>query len=179
MRKIKIYAITSLDGFTARLDGDTDWVLDYPELSNNSYGFREFFDNIDGAIFDQQHYYLVLSNDILWPFANKPCYIVSDEEFYTSPDKNISFMLTTEYLPAEHVKALQQTEGGDIWLAGNYELIAQLMGHGMVDELIINIFPLFIGKGQALFSHCQTEYRWQLVKSKQFDNGVVQVHYKK
>ena len=179
MRKIKVYAITSLDGFTARINGDTDWVLDYPDPSGNNYGFGEFFNSIDSVVFDRSYYISAMSDGMRWRFADKRCYVVCDEEFYTASDKNINFMLTTASSPVEQVKALQQTPGNDIWLAGDDQLMAQLMEHGMVDELIINILPIQLEKGQPLSPSCHTDHSWQLVNKVQFDNGMEQLHYVK
>ena len=166
----------SLDGFTAHRNGD---MLQHSNPSKNDYGFRKFFKSVDSVIFNRDYYDLLLSYDVRWPFGDKQCHIVSEEKFYTSPNQNVQFILANNSLSIiEQVKVLQQASGGNIWLAGD-NMISLFTGHGMIDEFILNILPVLLGNGLPLFMSCNTECSLKLLSAEQFNNGVVQLHYRK
>ena len=51
---------------------------------------------------------------------------------------------------AGFVRALKESEGGDIIVMGGGELASQLIEAGLVDEIGLNVHPLLLGSGTAL-----------------------------
>jgi dihydrofolate reductase len=50
----------------------------------------------------------------------------------------------------------------------------------MVDELVISIIPVMLGKGTRLFQeHPSLKKEFELVQTQNFKSGLVQVHYRK
>ena len=52
---------------------------------------------------------------------------------------------------AEAVARLKREPGGDLLVIGSTELAAELLGHGLVDELRLMIDPLVLGGGKRFF----------------------------
>lgn len=64
-------------------------------------------------------------------------------------------------------------------LAGGAELHNGFLGHGLVDEVFVNIAPVFEGKGLNLVLD-QAHYQYkdvQLLDFKSLGGGVIQLHY--
>jgi dihydrofolate reductase len=72
---------------------------------------------------------------------------------------------------------LLQSQGKDIWLIGGADIISIFLNAGMLDEIILSIHPIVLGKGIPLFRNLQRQMNLKLVKSIPFESGLVQLHY--
>ncbi|MBN1785940.1 MAG: dihydrofolate reductase family protein, partial [Candidatus Methanofastidiosa archaeon] len=60
---------------------------------------------------------------------------------------------------------------------GGRDIIQQFLEKGLVDEMIIGIMPMTLGKGIPLFSDCG-ERELELLGIDKYEKGMVQLHYK-
>ena len=67
--------------------------------------------------------------------------------------------------PVEYVRALRETEGGDISVGGGVETVRSLFLAGVVDRLVLTTHPV-IGAGRRLFDDDVPVTRLQLVDCK-------------
>jgi dihydrofolate reductase len=74
---------------------------------------------------------------------------------------------------AEGIRALKGEEGPELQVHGSGNLIQTLLGHSLVDEYRLWIFPLVIGSGKRLFSDGTIPAALKLVDSKVSTTGVV------
>jgi dihydrofolate reductase len=51
------------------------------------------------------------------------------------------------------------------------------MNAGLVDELWLSIHPILLGNGKPLFSDINGRVQLELLESKTYDTGLVQVKY--
>ena len=49
----------------------------------------------------------------------------------------------------------------------------------MIDEYIISIIPIMLGKGIRLFRETESENNLRLIKSETFESGLVQLKYER
>jgi dihydrofolate reductase len=78
----------------------------------------------------------------------------------------------------EGVSNLKRQEGKDILVFGSGELVNTLMGHDLVDEYRLMIFPLVLGSGKRLFGDgSATTKALRLADTKTFASGVVVLTY--
>lgn len=80
--------------------------------------------------------------------------------------------------PAEWVKTMQATNGKDIWLVGGGEMVREFLQKRLVDEIGISIHPRLLGDGIPLYAHPYPETELELIRSKQYGSGLVQVFYR-
>ena len=79
---------------------------------------------------------------------------------------------------AEGVGRLKQQDGNDILIFGSGELVNTLMGHDLVDEYRLMIFPVVLGSGKRLFGNgSATTKALRLADTKTFASGVVVLTY--
>lgn len=57
MSKIKMYAVISLDGYIAQVNGDIDFSEKY--IKQYDYGFKDFLRTIDCVLFSHRHYTMI------------------------------------------------------------------------------------------------------------------------
>lgn len=58
-------------------------------------------------------------------------------------------------------------------------VINAILNENLIDEFIISVIPLLLGDGIPLFKTGRPENQLELISSKQFEKGLVQLHYKK
>ena len=79
--------------------------------------------------------------------------------------------------PVEAVRALKQTDGGDIVLTGSIRLGHTLIEAGVVDELRLFTYPVVQGRGRRLFPKGFQLDRLSLLGTRSFASGIVLTTY--
>ncbi|CAF5085325.1 unnamed protein product, partial [Rotaria socialis] len=67
--------------------------------------------------------------------------------------------------------------GKDIWLVGGAQLNQLLLSFGLIDEIIMTIIPIALGKGISIFGQQSIEQKFKYSDSKIFSTGCVQIKY--
>ncbi|MCF0074771.1 dihydrofolate reductase family protein [Dyadobacter sp. CY261] len=172
-RKVILYIAASLDGYIASRDEDLSF-LSIVEKPGEDYGYADFIQTVDAVILGRRTYDKVLSFGIGFPHAEKECYIVTrtpraqegNIRFYTSDLQTL-------------IIDLKQRKGKNIFVDGGAEVVHRMMKDDLIDELIISIIPIFLGDGIRLFQDGRPEQNLELVSSKSFEKGLVQLHYRR
>jgi dihydrofolate reductase len=78
---------------------------------------------------------------------------------------------------ADAVADLKRSEGRDLLIQGSSTLYAPLLAAGLVDRLIVMIFPVVLGEGKRIFDGSQTPGTLKLVEHFVSDKGVAFLAY--
>jgi dihydrofolate reductase len=78
---------------------------------------------------------------------------------------------------AETVAHLKQQPGNDIAILGSGDLMQTLMHHGLVDQYVLLIHPLALGRGRRLFNADAQRLALRLAKSVTTTTGVLIATY--
>lgn len=179
MRKIKYLVANSLDNFIARKDGSVDWLL-----MDGDYGMKEFFASIDAVLIGRKTYEFALSQHPKpkrKKTANKPASKSSMTSYVFSRTLDADLHTDAEIISknaGEFVRNLKKQEGKDIWLMGGGELAKSLFVENLVDEIALNIHPVLLGSGIALFPEIGRQIDLERLACKSHPNGCVQVTYR-
>lgn len=76
------------------------------------------------------------------------------------------------------VLKLKKEHGKTIFIDGGAEIVNELLNENLIDEFIISIIPVLVGNGTRLFKDGRPEQKLQLITTKQFESGLIQLHYK-
>jgi dihydrofolate reductase len=79
---------------------------------------------------------------------------------------------------AETIARLKQQPGKDITVLGSGDLVQTLIQHDLVDEYLLLIFPLLLGRGKRMFPDDDACRKLTLVKSVTTTTGVVIATYR-
>jgi dihydrofolate reductase len=174
-RKVKLFIATSLDGYIAKPNEDLSF-LKIVEKEGEDYGYAEFTATIDTIILGRKTYDWVQREIGSSHYDNgeRDVYVITRTE-------KPSVGRTTFYSGnlAELIAELKSKSGKDIYCDGGAEVITELLKHDLVDEFIISVIPILVGDGTRLFKDGRPEQTLELVSSKQFEKGLVQLHYKR
>jgi dihydrofolate reductase len=75
------------------------------------------------------------------------------------------------------VSKLKRQIGGDIIIAGSFQLVHTLMGHDLVDELRLKIFPVVLGAGKRLFGETSDKKPMHLCDPQAIEGGIAYLTY--
>ena len=163
----------SLDGYISK-SGDDLGFLNLVEMEGEDYGYALFIKTVDTVILGRKTYDKVMSMDIGFPHADKNVYVITGTQ---KPDTG-KVKFYTENLK-DLILKLKSVKGKNIFCDGGAETVNVLMRDDLIDEFIISIIPVFLGGGIRLFKDGRPELILELVDSKHFSKGLVQLHYKR
>ena len=78
---------------------------------------------------------------------------------------------------AEAVAELKRSDGRDLLIQGSSTLYVPLLAAGLIDRLVLMIFPVVLGRGKRIFDGSQAPGSLNLVNHAVSDKGVVFVTY--
>lgn len=171
-RPLILYIAMSLDGYIAQPNDDLSF-LSMVEQEGEDYGYEDFIKTVDTVIVGRKTYDKVISMGYDFPHANKASYIITrtprpsigSVNFYTGNLKTL-------------VEKLKSESGKNIFCDGGAEIVNELLKDKLIDEFIISIIPILVGNGTKLFKDKRPEQKLELISSKSFKKGLVQLHYK-
>ncbi|UHA75441.1 dihydrofolate reductase family protein [Paenibacillus sp. 481] len=143
--KVVLYIAISLDGYIAKLDGSVDWLFDV-EGDGGDNGIGAFYKTVGTVVMGRLTYEEVLTLSEDFPYADKPCYVLSRTEHAPAPHVVFTDEDITTLIPR-----LQRESEGDVWLLGGGQLVAAFLEAKLLDELEITIIPKVLGEGIPLF----------------------------
>ena len=165
-RKLKLYIAASMDGYIAGPDGEIDWL---ETAGNLDYGYHDFYSSIDTTVMGSSTYKLTLTVDE-FPYADKANYVFTRGA--PPPDTaNVRFVSGDI---ASFVESLKSLPGKDIWLVGGGQINTGTLKAGLIDELILTVFPLVLGDGIPLFAPGAKRTRFRTTGCESYETGLVQ-----
>lgn len=167
MQTLQLYIAASLDGYIATPDGGVDWLF-----TDQDYGYSSFYAGIDSIVMGYLSYEKLLSFGE-YPYPDKRSYV-----FSRRADRQVQApaQLVRED-PAAFVRSLKASEGGPLWLLGGGQIVHALRTAGLIDELILAVHPVILGKGIPLFPPGGLRSELWHVETLAYDSGLVQMRY--
>jgi dihydrofolate reductase len=182
MRKIRIFAHISLDGV---IEHDEDpaygaWTAPY----RSKEGLAAVLD-AQGSSFD-----LLLGRRTYdlwagyWPKASKSPMAdrLNDATKYVATHRPASLGwgpvkdLGTDAL--EGIRGLKAADGSDLIVWGSSTLTSPLLSEGLVDEVVLLVYPVLLGRGKRLFSGQVNARKLEIVSTWTSPTGVIRNIYR-
>jgi dihydrofolate reductase len=170
MRLVKYFVASSLDSFISRQDGSVDWLF-----MDQDYGMKDFLASVDVAVMGRKTYEKALE---LSPqgvnFSGMKAYVFSH---LLPKGENNQVEVVSDDLET-WLKSIRATPGKDIWLVGGGEMVREFLQKRLVNEIGIAIHPRLLGDGVPLYRQPYPETELQLLRSKAYPNGLLQMFYR-
>lgn len=178
--KTQYFTATSLDGFIATEDDSLDWLFPLGDLNESSY--PEFISNVGALAMGSATYNWMLRNADLvaaetgsaWPYT-QPTWVFSSRKLAKIEGADIRFVNGG----VQHVHAEMRTAAGakNIWIVGGGDLAGQFYDAGLLDELIIQVGSVALGKGKPLFPRRVLSPVLRLMSVRQMGEGMAELRY--
>lgn len=177
MRKIVLDLATTLDGFIEGPDGEVDWCI-----MDDDMGFDSFLDSIDTVFYGRTSY------DAWGNYQPPPGAGDAEQQLWRNVHAKEKIVFSSRPLNdadtrristnfEAQVRSIKQQPGKDIWLYGGARLVSSFIKAGLIDVYRISVHPVVLGEGKPLFQNLESRLNLQLVQSKAFRSGVVQLVY--
>jgi len=184
MRKLKLQAQISVDGYVAGPNGELDWMtwnLD-PKLLEF---INELTDSSDTILLGRKmtggfvdYWEGVQPGSPEFSFAQKMVdkqKIVFSKTQKNIPGKNVS--VENRDLVAA-VKELKNKDGNDIVVYGGAGFVSSLIQEGLIDELNLFVNPVMINKGMRIFDLLEKRQKLALLSATGYECGVAVLRYR-
>lgn len=178
--KTQYYTATSLDGFIATEDDSLDWLFPLGNVNDTSY--PAFITEVGALAMGSATYEWMLRHEETiaaetgsrWPYA-QPTWIFSTRSRPAVPGADIRFVRGD----VRPVHAAMRSAAGDrnVWIVGGGDLAGQFYDAGLLDEVIVQIGSVTLGKGKPLFPRRLTNPPLRLVSVRQVGTGFAELRY--
>lgn len=151
--KTQYYTAASLDGFIATEEHSLEWLFQLGDVADT--GYEEFIRDVGALAMGSSTYEWMLRHFAkegsvaaeAWPYT-QPVWIFSSRELPRVEGADLRFV-RGDVRPV-HAAMHEAAGGRNIWLVGGGDLVGQFHDAGLLDELIVTIGSVTLGKGMPL-----------------------------
>lgn len=178
--KTQYYTASSIDGFIATEDDSLEWLFPLADLNDSSY--PSFIAEVGALAMGSATYeWLVRNADKVaaetgspWPYT-QPVWVFTRRKLPVLESSDVRFVNGDV---REVHKAMRVAAGAkNIWIVGGGDLAGQFYDAGLLDELIIQIGSVTLGRGKQVFPRRVMSPTLRLFAVRQMGAGMVELRY--
>jgi dihydrofolate reductase len=182
MGKLIYTALMSLDGYISDDVGNFDWAEPQEDVHRyiNTLGHK-----LSLVLYGRKMYEILSVWENIPDIENQLDYIKEYERVWKKQrkivfsSKNDAVSTSnTELMRSfdrDDIERIKKAESGDIGIGGA-NLASQALDLGLVDEIMVFIYPILIGKG-IKWLNTNKPVQLEEKEVKEFKNGIVMIHY--
>ncbi len=178
--KTQYYTATSLDGFIATEDDSLEWLFQLGDPNDSTY--PDFIAEIGALTMGSATYEWILNNahnvaaDTVssWPY-NQPTWIFTSRTLPTIEGADIRFVKGDVRKVHDQMKNVAGNK--NIWVVGGGDLAGQFYDADLLDELIVQIGSVTLGRGKPLFPRRVLSPSLRLISVRQIGTGMAELRY--
>lgn len=155
MGRTQYYTATTVDGFIADERNSLDWLFEV-ERGGGGDDYRAFFADVGAMAMGATTYRWILDHEDLvgspekwreW-YGETPCWVFTHSVLPALPGAAISFV-QGDVRPV-HDEMSRAAGERNVWLVGGGDLVGQFADHGLLNEILLGIAPVTLGRGAPL-----------------------------
>jgi dihydrofolate reductase len=179
--KTQYYTATSLDGFIATEDDSLEWLFPLGNVAETSY--PEFIAGVGALAMGASTYEWMLRHagkmeeetGSRWPYQ-QPTWVFTHRELSPAADGAAIRLVQGDVRPV-HAAMARAAGDRNIWIVGGGDLAGQFFDAGLLDEAIIQVASVTLGRGKQLFPRRVTNPPWKLMSVRQVGTGFAELRY--
>jgi len=186
----------SADGFFASTDANLDWIVPDDQIDEEG---AKATPETDTVLFGRKTYEMFAS---FWPLVVQNPEQASDPHIQgrrvTPATRTMALMLNdakkivfskslkeakwnnsriARELDPRAIEELKRQPGKSIIIFGSGSLVSQLTQHGLIDEYMLVVNPIFLGRGRSLLAELNGRTRLKLEEARPYKSGNVVLRY--
>jgi dihydrofolate reductase len=177
--KTQYYTATSLDGFIATEDDSLEWLFPLGDL--NDTGYPAFIEEVGALAMGSATYEWMLrhadkvaaSTGSPWPYA-QPTWVFSRRSLPLAGDE---IRIVQGDVRPVHAEMCRAAGAKNVWIVGGGDLAGQFYDAGLLDEIIVQIGSVTLGRGKQLFPRRVTSPPLRLLSTRQAGSGFAELRY--
>ncbi|SMP70449.1 dihydrofolate reductase family protein [Anoxynatronum buryatiense] len=172
-------AAASLDGYIADDRNSLEWLFQLGDPEDTE--FDRFYDQVGTIAMGSTTYQWIYDHQVsvsnkpsdAWPYK-VPVWVFSNRTMPRIENRDIRFVSGS----VEPVHDAMCREAGDKirWIVGGGDLAAQFYDAGLLNEIIITVASVTLGKGAPVFPR-RTDAPLKLLSVKQYGSAFAELHY--
>jgi dihydrofolate reductase len=178
--KTQYFTATSLDGFIATEDDSLDWLFPLGDANDTSY--PGFISDVGALAMGSATYEWMLRHAATvsmqtgspWPYQ-QPTWIFSTRLLPPVPGANLIFVQGD----VRPIHAAMRAAAGEknVWIVGGGDLAGQFHDAGLLNEIIVQVGSVTLGRGKPLFPRRLTSPPLTLLSVRQVGTGFAELRY--
>ncbi len=165
--KVILYMATTINGYVAKTDDNTDWVS-----ATDWDNFRSLIKQT-GIIVMGRRTYEHSGDD--FPYKGAINLIMTHNKKLLKESKYVIF---TNKTPKEIIQFAKKKKFKELLVIGGGQTNGLFLKEKLLDEIILSVHPIAFGKGIKLFGDTDAEFPLKLLAIKKLKEGIVQLRYK-
>lgn len=168
--KVILYMAISLNGIIARENNEEDFLS-----HNNWLTFVELAHKTGCMIWGRK------THDVVRTWGKEYWNEIKDVKkviVSSKTDSKLEEGCISATSPQDALTKLVKQGFDSVVLTGGSTLNSSFAKAGLIDEVIVNVEPVVIGKGIALFNPDDFDLNMELLKTKTLGHGIIQIRYK-
>jgi dihydrofolate reductase len=178
--KTQYYTASSLDGFIATEDDSLEWLFPLGDVNETSY--PAFIAQVGALAMGASTYEWMLRHaqnvatqmGSAWPYA-QPTWVFTHRRLPAVPGADVRFV-RGDVRPV-HAAMLAAAGAKNLWVVGGGDLAGQFHDAGLLDELIVQVGSVTLGRGKPLFPRRLGSATLRLASVRQVGTGFAELHY--
>jgi dihydrofolate reductase len=175
------YTAASLDGFIATEDDSLDWLFPLGDINDTSY--PSFIAQVGAlamgsATFEwmRRHADKVAGETgSPWPYA-RPSWVFTSRKLPTVEGADVRFV-NGDVGPV-HAEMARAAGEKNIWIVGGGDLAGQFCDANLLDEVIVQVGSVTLGRGKPLFPRRITSPPLRVMSVRQVGTGFAELRYR-
>jgi dihydrofolate reductase len=148
MSLTQYYTATSLDGYIADEHHSLEWLFKQRQDRNGPLNYDEFVSHVGAVAMGARTYEWILEHGSgKWPYE-VPGWVFTHREREAVSGATITF--TNGDLAQVHAELATAAGDRNVWIVGGGDLAGQFADAGLLDEVIVYIAPVTLGRGAPL-----------------------------
>jgi dihydrofolate reductase len=174
------YTASSLDGFIATEDDSLEWLFPLGDINDTSYPV--FIREVGALAMGSATYEWMLRHVVKpqsgppgkWPYE-QPTWVFTSRRLPPVAGADIRFVQGDVRPVHEQMRVAAQ--GRNVWVVGGGELVGQFHDAGLLDEVIVQVGSVTLGRGKPLLPRRITSPSLKLKSVARFGDGFAELRY--
>jgi dihydrofolate reductase len=145
MSVTQYYTATTLDGYIADEEHSLEWLFKQQQDRGGPLNYDAFFADVGALALGSTTYEWVVAHEGKWPYE-LPSWVFTHRELEPAP--GVTF--TSAGIADVHRELSAAAGDRNIWIVGGGDLAGQFADAGLLDEVIVYIAPVTLGRGAPL-----------------------------